>query len=449
MSSEIAKPEIKVTPPGPKAREIVEKSHSTLATTTQWLPLVVKRAKGVIVEDVDGNIYYDFAVGVSVLNLGHSHPAVVEAIKRQAELYTHFAGTDFYYEPMLKLGEKLREVTPGDWGKKVYFGNSGAEAIEAAIKILRWSTGRRMFIGFIGAFHGRTMGALSLTASKIVHKDRFFPTMPGVVHIPYPDPYRNPWNIDGYEEPEELTKAVINYLEHYVLERFLPPSEVAGVFFEPIQGEGGYVVPPKNFFKELKKLCDEHGILLVDDEIQTGMGRTGKMWGIEHFGVEPDVMTVAKAMGGGIPIGATIFRAELDFGVEGAHATTFGGNPVACAAALAVLEVIEREKLVENAARMGEYLGKRLEELREKHEVIGDARGIGLFRAIDIVKDQGTKEPHTELRNEIAMEAFKRGLILLPCGKSAIRVIPPLNVKTEEIDVAMEILEEAFRALSV
>ncbi|KYH39188.1 MAG: 4-aminobutyrate aminotransferase [Candidatus Bathyarchaeota archaeon B23] len=449
MSSEVEKPKIKVTPPGPKAKKIVEKSRSTLATTTQWLPLVVRRAKGVVVEDVDGNIYYDFAVGVSVLNLGHSHPAVVEAIKRQAELYTHFAGTDFYYEPQLRLGEKLREITPGGWGKKVYFGNSGAESVEAAIKILRWSTKRKMFISFIGAFHGRTMGALSLTASKIVHKDRFFPTMPGAVHIPYPDPYRNPWNIDGYEEPEELTKAVIDYLEHYVLERFLPPTEVAGIFFEPIQGEGGYVVPPRNFFKELKKVADEHGILLVDDEIQAGMGRSGKMWGVEHFGVEPDVLTVAKALGGGIPIGATIYRDELDFGVEGAHATTFGGNPVACSAALAVLEVMERERLVENAARVGDYLGKRLGEMEDRYEFIGDARGLGLFRAIDIVKDPKTKEYNPKLRNDIALEAFKRGLILLPCGKSAIRLIPPLNVRAEEIDVALEILEESLKAPSV
>jgi 4-aminobutyrate aminotransferase len=449
MTSESEKPRIKITPPGPKAKEIVEKSRSTLATTTQWLPLVVRRAKGLIVEDVDGNTYYDFAVGISVLNIGHSHPAVVEAIKRQAELYTHFAGTDFYYEPQLDLAEKLMRITPGSWSKKVYFGNSGAEAVEAAIKILKWSTRRRMFISFIGAFHGRTMGALSLTASKIVHKDGFFPTMPGAVHIPYPDPYRNPWNIDGYEEPEELTKAVINYLEHYVLERFLPPSEVAGIFFEPIQGEGGYVVPPKNFFKELKRLADEHGILLIDDEIQTGVGRTGRMWGIEHFGVEPDLMTVAKALGGGIPIGATIFREEMDFGVEGAHATTFGGNPVACAAALAVLEVMERERLVDNAARVGEHLGERLEELKERHGVVGDARGLGLFRAIDIVKEPKTKEYNPKLRNNIAIEAFKRGLILLPCGKSAIRLIPPLNVSVEEIDIAMEILEEAFKALSV
>ncbi len=428
---------------GENAKEVISKDEKYIATTTKALPAVVKEAKGVVFEDVDGNILFDFTSGVGVVNTGHSHPKVVEAIKKQAERFLHFAGTDYYYDVEAELARKLVELTPGNFDKKVYYGNSGAEAVEAAIKMAKWSTGRKFFMAFIGAFHGRTMGALSLTASKPVHKQRFFPWMPGVVHVPYPNPYRNPFGIDGYEEPDELVNAVINYME-YVFSHYVPADEVAAIFVESIQGEGGYVVPPKNFLKELYKLANEHGILLIDDEIQSGFGRTGKWWAIEHFGVTPHAITMAKAMASGIPISACVYPAENDFKVKGAHSTTFGGNPVACAASLATIEVLSNG-VIENAAKQGEYMGKRLKELEEKYEIVGDARGIGLMQATEIVKSKESKEIDPKARDEIVERAFKKGLLLLGCGESAIRYIPPLVVTREQIDSAMDILEEAIK----
>ncbi|MCD6512849.1 MAG: acetyl ornithine aminotransferase family protein [Thermoplasmata archaeon] len=428
---------------GENAKEVISKDEKYIATTTKALPAVVKEAKGVVFEDVDGNILFDFTSGVGVVNTGHSHPKVVEAIKKQAERFLHFAGTDYYYDVEAELARKLVELTPGNFDKKVYYGNSGAEAVEAAIKMAKWSTGRKFFMAFIGAFHGRTMGALSLTASKPVHKQRFFPWMPGVVHVPYPNPYRNPFGIDGYEEPDELVNAVINYME-YVFSHYVPADEVAAIFVESIQGEGGYIVPPKNFLKELYKLANEHGILLIDDEIQSGFGRTGKWWAIEHFGVTPHAITMAKAMASGIPISACVYPAENDFKVKGAHSTTFGGNPVACAASLATIEVLSNG-VIENAAKQGEYMGKRLKELEEKYEIVGDARGIGLMQATEIVKSKESKEIDPKARDEIVERAFKKGLLLLGCGESAIRYIPPLVVTREQIDSAMDILEEAIK----
>ena len=428
---------------GEKAKKIMEKDEKYIATTTKASPAVVKEAKGIVFEDVDGNIFFDFTSGVGVVNVGHSHPKVVEAIKKQAEKFLHFAGTDFYYALQAELAEKLCEITPGDFDKKVYFGNSGAEAVEAAIKMSRWSTGRKFFISFIGAFHGRTMGALALTASKKVHKQKFFPWMPGVVHIPYPNPYRNPFGIDGYEEPDELTKAVINYIE-YAFRHFLSSDEVAAIFVEPIQGEGGYIVPPSNFFKELKKLADEHDIMIVDDEIQAGFGRTGKMWAIEHFGIVPSVITTAKSLACGIPLSAFIYPAGNDFKVKGAHSTTFGGNPLACAASLAVIEILQNE-LIKNAEKQGKIMGRRLKEMEEKYKIIGDARGIGLMRATEIVKDKKTKEMFKKARDEIINRALKKGLLLLGCGESAIRYIPPLCINEEQLNNAMDLLEEAIK----
>ncbi len=438
-------PKIKVIPPGPKAKEILEKNKKVLVTTTQGVPyVVIKRGHGVYVEDVDGNVYLDFASGIGVLGTGHTPERVVKAIKEQAEKFIHFSLTDFYYEIPLKLAEMLFEITPGNFEKKVYYGNSGAEANEAAIKISRWSTQRFYFISFIGAFHGRTMGALSLTASKIVHKRRYFPMMPGVVHVPYPNPYRPPFGYEG----KDLGKAVVDYIRDFVLEKFLPPEEVAGIFVEPIQGEGGYVVPPKDFFPELRKLADEYGILLIDDEVQMGMGRTGKWWAIENFGVVPDILTSAKAIASGLPLSATVIRAELDFKESGAHATTFGGNPVSCAAAIATIEMIKKENLLENARKQGELIQKRLKELYEKYERIGDVRGIGLAQALELVKDRESKEPDVKLRNKIVEEASKLGLILLGCGKSSIRLIPPLIIEEDEVNKGMDILDEAIsRAL--
>ena len=437
-----SKPMVKEVP-GEEAKKIIEKDEKYVATTTKASPAVVKEAKGIVFEDVDGNIFFDFTSGVGVTNVGHSHPKIVEAIKKQAEKFLHFAGTDFYYSLQAELAEKLCEITPGNFEKKVYFGNSGAEAVEAAIKMARWSTGKKFFIAFIGAFHGRTMGALALTASKPVHKQKFFPWMPGVVHVPYPNPYRNPFGIDGYEEPDELVNAVINYIE-YVFKHFVPSDEVAAIFAEPIQGEGGYVVPPKNFFKELLKLAEEHDILLVDDEIQAGFGRTGKFWAIEHFDAVPHVITTAKAMASGIPISACVYPAKNDFKVKGAHSTTFGGNPVACAASLATIEVLQNG-LIENAEKQGKLMAKRLKEMEEKYEIVGDARGIGLMQATEIVKSKETKEIYPKARDEIVNKAFKKGLLLLSCGASAIRYIPPLCINEEQMNNAMDLLEEAIK----
>jgi len=428
---------------GENSRKVVEKDKKYIATTTKALPAVVKEAKGVVFEDEDGNIFFDFTSGVGVVNTGHSHPAVVEAIKKQADRFLHFAGTDFYYSMQAELAQKLVEITPGDFEKKVYFGNSGAEAVEAAIKVARWSTGKKFFIAFIGAFHGRTMGALALTASKPVHKQRFFPWMPGVIHVPYPNPYRNPFGIDGYEEPDELVKAVIDYIQ-YVFRHYVPSDEVSAIFVEPIQGEGGYIVPPDNFLKELKKLCEENEIMLIDDEIQAGFGRTGRMWAIEHFGVVPDAITTAKAMASGIPISACIFPSSHDFGVKGAHSTTFGGNPLACAAGIATIEVLQNG-LIENAKKQGEYMKKRLKEMEEKYEIVGDARGIGLMQATEIVKSKESKEINPKVRDMIIDKAFKKGLLLLGCGESAIRYIPPLVINHEQMENAMDILEEAIK----
>ncbi len=442
------RPLIKVEPPGPRAKEIMEKHSKYIATTThdpEFLPLVIERGEGVWLVDVDGNVYLDFSSGVSAANLGYpTHPEVKKAILEQLEKIAHAAGTDFYNPYQVMLAEKLTSIAPGDFEKKVFYSNSGTEANEAAIKIARFSTGKKYFIAFIGAFHGRTMGSLSLTASKPIHKKRFYMTMPGVVHVPYPNPYRNPWNIDGYEHPDELVNRVIEYIEYWVLEHFVPPDEVAAIFFEPIQGEGGYVVPPKNFFIELKKLADRYGILLVDDEVQMGLGRTGKMFAIEHFGIAPDIITMAKSLGGGVvPIGATIFRKELDL-EPGAHSNTFGGHALAAIAALKTIEVTE--KLLPNVEKLDKLFRERLSEMKEKYPAIGDVRGLGLAWGVEFVKDRKTKEHDPKTRNRVLYQALKRGLVLLGCGKSAIRLIPPLIITEEQAKIGLDILEEAIKA---
>ncbi|NJE08078.1 acetyl ornithine aminotransferase family protein [Thermococcus sp. M39] len=432
--------------PGPKAREVIERNFDLLAVTTQdpdALPIVIERGEGIMVYDVDGNAFYDFGSGVGVLNVGHAHPRVVEAIKRQAEKFTHFALNDFFYENAVILAQKLAELSPGEFPKKVVYQNSGAEANEAMMKLVKYGTGRKRFIAFYHAFHGRTQAVLSLTASKWVQQERFFPTMPGVEHVPYPNPYRNPWHIDGYADPKELVNRVIEFIEEYVF-RHVPPEEVGAIVFEPIQGEGGYIVPPKEFFKELKKLADKYGILLADDEVQMGVGRTGKFWAIEHFGIAPDTIQFGKAIGGGIPLAGVVHRADIAFDKPGRHASTFGGNPVAIAAALEVVEIVK--ELLPHVQEVGDYLHKRLKEFEEKYEVIGDARGLGLAQAVEFVKNKDTKEKNPEVRNKVVKEAAKRGLILLGCGDNSLRFIPPLIVTKEEIDVAMEIFEEALKA---
>ncbi len=443
-------PEVKVIPgsPGTKSREWIEKHHKYIATTThdpEHLPLVIEKGEGFWLYDVDGNRYLDFSSGISVNNLGYpSHPEVIKAVEEQLHKLGHAAGTDFYNPYQVMLAEKLVSIMPGDFEKKVFYANSGAEANEAALKIVKQATGRKFIIAFLGAFHGRTFGALSLTASKIVHKKNYFPWMPGVVHVPYPNPYRNPWRIDGYEEPAELVNRVLEYIEEYILEKLIPPDEVAAVFAEPIQGEGGYVVPPKEFFPELRKLLDKHGILLVDDEVQMGLGRTGEMLAIKHFNVVPDVVSLAKALSGGlIPIGATIYRSDLDFKEPGMHSNTYGGNTLAAVAAYKTLEIIE--KLLPNVKKLEPLFKETLNEWKEKYEFIGDVRGLGLAWAIELVKDKKTKEPDTSRRNKILYEALKKGLVLLGCGKSAIRLIPPLIIDEEHAKIGLSILEKAIK----
>jgi len=429
---------IVVEPPGPRAREIVEQDARYVATSTKTSPVVADRATGGVVTDVDGNDLLDFASGVAVLNLGHRHPRVVEAVKAQADRLMHFAGTDFYYDMQVELARRLGELVPGAHDKKVFFSNSGTESVEAAIKLARWG-GRKRLIAFLGCFHGRTMGSLSLTASKASQQERFFPTVPGVVHVPYAYCYRCAYGL----EPSSCGTRCAKVLEEQYFPTVLPPEEVAALFLEPVQGEGGYIVPPKEFVQEIAATCRRHGILLVDDEVQAGMGRTGRMWAIEHFDVVPDILCTAKSLGSGIPIGATVFPLRLDM-AQGAHSNTHGGNLTACAAALATLDVLD-EGLLERAARLGDHLHRRLLELQQRHALIGDVRGLGLMQAIELVRDRRSKEHAVQERDRVVELAYKRGLILLPAGRSVIRLIPPLVVDETFVDEGVDILDGALR----
>lgn len=437
-------PVIKVTPPGPKARAIVERDHRYIATTTKTNPIVAKSARGSLVEDVDGNTIVDFASGIGVVNMGHCHPRVVEAVQRQAAELMHFAGTDFYYEVQARLAEELGRTAPGAYSKKVFFTNSGTESIEAGLKIARFHREGKQFVGFLNAFHGRTMGSLAFTSSKPKQHARFFPWMSGVHHVLYPDVYHRP---DGYTADEwGLTCA--REIEERIFEHMAPPEEFAGILFEPIQGEGGYIVPPKSWMKEVERIAKRNGLFLIDDEVQTGVGRTGKMWAVENFDVTPDIICSAKGLGNGLPIGAAIFPAKHDFSYEGAHSNTYGGNPVACAAALAVLETIKVERVLENATKMGDRLHKRLKQFEADYEIVGEARGIGLMQATEFVTDKESKTPNPEARDAVTNEAMRRGLALLPCGKSVLRYIPPLTIEQEILDAGVDVLEESIAAVS-
>ncbi len=437
---------IKVTPPGPKARKIIQDDEKYMVTSTKSLPIVAERGEGAFIQDVDGNVYLDFSTGISVTNLGHVNPHVTEAVEKQLHKLWHFAGTDFYYKIQVDAARALESVAPGSFQKKVFFTNSGTESTEAAIKIAKAHTGKQQFIGFIGGFHGRSQGALSFTASRAIHHKGFFPSMPGVEHAPYPNPYRNPFNIDGYEEPDELEDRVIDFIDRYMLRTYLPRENLAGFLVEPIQGEGGYIVPPKNFHRKLRKLADENNAVVIMDEVQTGMGRTGKFFASEHFGVEPEIIGLAKAIANGVPMGAIIVKDSLDFPEAGLHSNTFGGNLLASAAAVAVIDTIKTENLLENATKQGDYFKKRLLELQEKHDVIGDVRGIGLMLAVDFVKDRKTKEPATKYRDTVELKALENGLIVLAAGLSAIRLIPALNITRDQIDMGVEALEKAIVA---
>ncbi len=428
--------------PGPNGRRVVARDTKFLMTSTKTSPVVAESGEGVWVTDVDGNRLLDFASGVGVLAVGHSHPEVVRAVREQVGRLTHFAGTDFYYENQTELAERLTKITPGAFEKKVFFTNSGTESVEAALKIVRWHRQRPIVVGLLGGFHGRTMGALSLTSSKPVQRARYAPFVGGGHHIPAPYCYRCPYKL---EYPScDLYCAKI--LKELYFATSIPPDDVAGFIAEPVLGEGGYVVPPARWMATLKGILDEHRIPLLDDEVQAGVGRTGRWWGIEHHGVVPEVVTAAKALGGGFPLGAVTFPAELDFPHPGSHSNTFGGNVAAVAASLATLDVIEKERLLDNARVQGELLLTRLRELQARHEEIGDVRGVGLMTATEFVRDRASKTPAPAFRDRVLAEALQRGLVLLSCGKSSIRYIPPLVVRPEEIDEAIEILDGAIRA---
>jgi 4-aminobutyrate aminotransferase len=426
--------------PGPKARAIIKRDQSVISQSyPRGYPFVMDHGKGTEVWDVDGNRFLDFAAGIAVVSTGHSHPAVVKAIQEQAEKFIHIS-SDFYHEKWVDLGEKLNEIAPFLDNAVSFMTNSGTESVETAIKLARHFTGRTQFIGFLGAFHGRTMGAVSFTASKPVYHRDFYPLMGGVTHVPFPDPYRP---ILTARPGEDYGEAVVRYIEEQVLEHILPPDNIAGILVEPIQGEGGYIVPSPGFFPALRALCDRYGILLIVDEVQSGMGRTGKWWAIEHFDVEPDIVCAAKGIASGVPLGATIAREHIMTWPKGAHGNTYGGNPLACAAALATIDLLDRYYL-QNAQEMGEYTLDALEELMARHPSIGEVRGRGLMIGVEFVVNRETKEPAEKLRDRIVDLAFRTGLLVLGCGKSTIRFAPPLSVSREEIDEALLIFDQAI-----
>ncbi len=437
-------PKIITALPGPNARRVLAGDTEYISPSyTRSYPLVAKSGRGIVVTDVDGNEFYDFSAGIAVTSTGHCHPEVVAAIQRQAAELIHMSGTDFYYDHMVQLAQRLSKIAPMPGPHKVYYGNSGAEAIECALKLARYHTKRPNIIAFYGAFHGRTMGALSLTASKPQQRRRFTPLLPGVTHVRYPDVYRG--CSGGAQEAERFALGCARFIEDKLFKTTLAPEEVAAIFVEPIQGEGGYVVAPTVFMQELRRICDRHGILLVVDEVQSGVARTGKWWAVEHTGVAPDMVCMAKGLASGMPLGVTLTRSEIMDWVPGSHASTFGGNPVCIAAALATLDVIEKEHLIEHSAEVGAYMMKRMSSWITKHKLVGDVRGRGLMIGVDIVKDKSTKEYGAAERDRIIERSFEHGILFLGCGPSSIRLCPPLVVTKEEADVAMDVLEESIQ----
>ena len=435
-------PKLRTPLPGTKAKAAVEADDRLISPSyTRSYPLVAKRGRGVRIEDVDGNEFLDFAAGIAVTSTGHCHPEVVAAIQKQAAELIHISGTDFFHEPLTELAERLSAVAPMPGPHKFFYGNSGAEAVECALKLARYHTGRQNVIAFLGAFHGRTMGALSLTASKPQQKRRFGPMLPGVTHVRYPYAYRG--CSGGAQEEEAFSMGCARYIVEKLFKTMLPPEEVAAIFIEPIQGEGGYVVAPDNFLRELREICNRHGILLVADEVQSGAGRTGKWWAIEHSGVQPDIVCMAKGIASGMPLGICMSRAEIMDWVPGSHASTFGGNPISIAAALATMDVLEREG-IDNAANVGEFIVERLRGWKHSHPLVGDVRGRGLMIGIELVKDKASREPAAALRNRVETLAFEKGLMILGCGETSIRLCPPLIVSKEEAAVALDILEDCL-----
>jgi 4-aminobutyrate aminotransferase len=436
-------PEIRTPLPGPRARAIIERDRQVVSPSyTRPYPFVMARGDGALVEDVDGNVFLDCAAGIAVTSTGHSHPAIVAAIGEQAQRFLHMSGTDFYYEPQVRLGEAMSALAPWSGPSRSFFANSGTEAIEAAIKLARYQTRRPALVAFLGSFHGRTLGSLSLTSSKAVQRRGFGPLPGAVHHAPYPNPYRRP----AGQSPEACAAGAVDYIEDHLFVNLVAPDEVAAIVVEPIQGEGGYVVPPPEFLQRLRELTTRHGILLIVDEVQSGMGRTGRMFACEHAGVAPDVVAVAKGIASGLPLGVTTARADLMTWPPGAHASTFGGNPVACAAALVTIDLI-RESLMANAASVGAYLLDGLRGLQERHALVGDVRGVGLMIGIELVRDRRTKERASAERDRLVDECFQRGLLVLGAGRNAVRLSPPLVLSQAQADQAIGILDAALGSL--
>jgi 4-aminobutyrate aminotransferase len=424
--------------PGPKARALIDRDRKVVSPSyVRDYPFVMSHGRGAEVWDVDGNRFIDFASGIAVCSTGHCHPAVVAAIQEAAGRFLHIS-SDYWHEGQVRLAEVVHELDPVNGPAVSFFANSGAEAVEAALKLARYATGRSRYIGFLGGFHGRTMGALAFTASKYTQQKRYFPTMPGVTHVPYPNPYRPLFAGD------DQGRAVIAYIEQ-VMERNLPADEIAAILVEPIQGEGGYVVPPDGFLAGLRELCDRHGILLIFDEVQAGVGRTGKMFAWQHWGVKPDILTLAKGLGSGLPIGLAVApRHIMDKWAPGAHANTFGGNPLCCAAAIATLGLV-KNGYADNAHRMGNRIMERLAALAKKFEVIGDIRGRGLMIGIEFVNDRATKSPAKAFATKLVHRAYQNGLLLLECGASGIRLIPPLMIEAALVDEGLGLLEKSMQ----
>jgi 4-aminobutyrate aminotransferase len=433
-------PSIQTALPGPRARAIIARDGAVISPSyTRPYPFVMARGEGALVEDVDGNVFLDCAAGIAVVSTGHAHPEVVRAIAEQAQAFVHMSGTDFYYEKQVELAEQVQEIAPIDGSVRSFLGNSGTEAIEAAIKLARYRTGRDNLIAFLGGFHGRSLGSLSLTASKAVQRRGFGPMMPGVYHAPFADCYRCPVGL----KPDTCAAECLSFLEDEVLVHLVSPDEVAAIVVEPVQGEGGYVVPPAQFHQRLRALTERHGMLLVVDEIQTGMGRTGRMFAMEHFGVKADIVAIAKGIASGLPLGVTAARADLMTWPPGAHSNTFGGNPVACAAALVTIRLL-KETLVANAAEVGGYLLDGVRGLAEKHPLIGDVRGKGLMVGVELVRDRQTKERATTERDAVVRAAFGRGLLTLGAGRNVVRLSPPLVLTRGQAETVVKILDEAF-----
>ncbi|HVF67454.1 MAG TPA: acetyl ornithine aminotransferase family protein [Pyrinomonadaceae bacterium] len=440
------RPEIRTELPGPAAREIIE-ADARWVTPSYPRPdykLAVRRAEGVWLEDVDGNIFLDCNAGVAVCNTGHCHPEIVRAIQEQAAELIHMCGTDFYYRHMPELGRKLEEIVPIEGPTKTHFANSGTEAVETALKLAMHATGRQKFIAFFNSFHGRTLGSLSLTSSRVAQRRGFKRSVLDVTHVPYPNAFRHPFTGEQ-SDAATVSRACLSWIEDRLFKTTTPPEEVAGIVVEVVQGEGGYVPAPQEFLDGLRRICDTHGILLIVDEVQSGMGRTGKMFASDHYNLKPDIITLAKGLASGIPIGACVARAGLMDWKPGAHASTFGGNPVALASALKTIELLEGG-LVRNSAEVGAYIQDGLRQLARRHDCIGDVRGLGMMIGVEFVAGSGSRDAAPELRDRVEMECYKRGLILLGAGHNTIRWSPPLILTRENADVALEIFDEAVAA---